>query len=180
MSDWAGQGEKPWASVNPRQIGVRLTGSYWGAAGEQIDMHPSNLNYTQPLVKAQGRGDWGVRFPPETRRTGRSDASGPWLLGRDVGYGFGWRLQAGSVRKPRTIHYSGPNWVESRQIRQPYKLEPVRIRQSRPGQLERSGWTFRHQRQYRILRRVLGGEPPKPEVTTICCNSPASRVTAST
>lgn len=63
MSDWAGQGEKPWASVNPRQIGVRLTGSYWGAAGEQIDMHPGNLNYTQPLVKAQGRGGWGVRFP---------------------------------------------------------------------------------------------------------------------
>jgi len=28
----------PAGSVDPRQVGVRPTGTYWGAAGEQIDL----------------------------------------------------------------------------------------------------------------------------------------------
>ena len=27
----------------------------------------------------------------------RQDSAGTWLLGQDVGYGFGWKLQAGSL-----------------------------------------------------------------------------------
>ena len=46
----------------PREIGVRPTGSYWGGAGEQIDMLSGNLNYTMPMIKAMGRGGWSVGF----------------------------------------------------------------------------------------------------------------------
>ena len=48
------------SAMNPRQVGVRPTGTYWGAAGEQIDMRAGNLNFTLPLLKAQGRGGQGV------------------------------------------------------------------------------------------------------------------------
>ncbi|MFN7921463.1 MAG: RHS repeat-associated core domain-containing protein [Bryobacteraceae bacterium] len=83
---------------NPRQIGLRPTGAYWGAAGEQIDMRSGNLNFTVPVVRAQGRGGSGVGFALNynsqqwTYHNGRT-----WKFGRDVGYGFGWRLLAGSI-----------------------------------------------------------------------------------
>jgi hypothetical protein len=41
---------------------MRSTGSYWGGAGEQIDLLSGNLNFTLPLVRAMGRGGWGVTF----------------------------------------------------------------------------------------------------------------------
>jgi hypothetical protein len=41
---------------NPRRVGVRSTGSYWGAGGENIDMLTGNLNFSVPLFSAQGRG----------------------------------------------------------------------------------------------------------------------------
>ncbi|MCI0718723.1 MAG: hypothetical protein L0338_07070, partial [Acidobacteria bacterium] len=50
----------PAGAVDPRRTGVRPTGSYWGAEGEQIDLLSGNLNFTLPLLRAQGRGGWGV------------------------------------------------------------------------------------------------------------------------
>ncbi|MEK7407925.1 MAG: hypothetical protein AAB225_22875, partial [Acidobacteriota bacterium] len=88
----------PAGSIDPRQIGVRPLGAYWGAAGEQIDMRSGNLNFTLPLLRAQGRGGSGVAFALSyNSQLWRQDSGGTWKLGRDVGYGFGWRLQAGSI-----------------------------------------------------------------------------------
>jgi hypothetical protein len=52
----------PAYAVDPKQIGVRSTGAYWGGGGENIDMRSGNLNFTVPIAKAMGRGSWGVPF----------------------------------------------------------------------------------------------------------------------
>ena len=44
------------------RTGVKSTGSYWGAAGEQIDLLSGNLNYSIPLIQARGRGGPGMNF----------------------------------------------------------------------------------------------------------------------
>jgi len=89
----------PTGSIDPRRVGVRPTGSYWGALGEQIDLMSGNLNYTMPVVSPQGRGGWSVPFALSYNgQLWRKDPGGVWKLGRDVGYGFGWRLQAGSLK----------------------------------------------------------------------------------
>jgi RHS repeat-associated protein len=88
----------PPEGVDPRRVGVRPTGAYWGAAGERIDLLSGNLNFTLPLLRAQGRGGSGVTFALSyNSQSWRRDPGGTWKLGRDVGYGFGWRLQAGSL-----------------------------------------------------------------------------------
>jgi RHS repeat-associated protein len=88
----------PSGSIDPREVGVRSLGTYWGAGGEQIDMRSGNLNYTVPLVKAMARGGWSASFNLSyNSQNWRQDPGGTWELGRDVGYGYGWRLQAGSL-----------------------------------------------------------------------------------
>ena len=42
--------------IDPRRTGVRTNGAYWGGNGEQIDLLSGNLNFTLPLIRAQGRG----------------------------------------------------------------------------------------------------------------------------
>ena len=92
-------------AVDPRRIGVRATGAYWGAGAEQIDMLSGNLNYTLPLVKAMGRGGWGVGFSLNyNSQLWRYDSGRTWKLGRDVGFGFGWKLLAGSIT---------PSWADA-------------------------------------------------------------------
>jgi len=49
----------PAGSVDPRQVGVRPTGTYWGAAGKQIDLRSGNLNFRLPLVKKP----WAAAVP---------------------------------------------------------------------------------------------------------------------
>ncbi|NWF85150.1 MAG: hypothetical protein HXY18_15135, partial [Bryobacteraceae bacterium] len=44
------------ATVNPRKVGLRPLGTYWGAAGENIDMGSGNLNYTVGVLGAKSRG----------------------------------------------------------------------------------------------------------------------------
>jgi hypothetical protein len=100
----------PAGSVKPRRIGVRPLGAYWGAAGEQIDTLSGNLNFTLPLVKAMGRNGWSANFGLSyNSQLWRQDPAATWKLGRDVGYGFGWRFQAGSLtpywQDPWTIHH---------------------------------------------------------------------------
>jgi hypothetical protein len=89
----------PAGSVDPRQVGVRPTGSYYGAAGEEIDMRSGNLNYSRALFKAMGRGGWGVPFGLSyNSQIWHQDANGAsWLDGQDLGYGLGWKLQAGAL-----------------------------------------------------------------------------------
>lgn len=43
-------------NIDPREIGLRSTGSYWGGMGEQIDVRSGNLNYSYPVLAAVSRG----------------------------------------------------------------------------------------------------------------------------
>lgn len=92
----------PAGAIDPRRIGVRPTGAYWGGLGEQIDTLSGNVNYSVPLLKAQGRGGLslalGLTYNSQNWRMD-SSPSGPlyWKLGDDIGYGFGWSLSAGSL-----------------------------------------------------------------------------------
>ena len=104
----------PFPSVTPegRRVGVRTTGAYWGAGGENIDVLSGNLNFTLPLLKAQARSGWGVGFTLNyNSQNWRFDAGAGsnWKFGNDVGYGFGWRLMAGSITPvlsdPYTVSY---------------------------------------------------------------------------
>ena len=84
-------------NIDPRQVGVRPLGSYWGAGSEQIDMRSGNVNYTVPLIKAMARG-WGASFNlTYNSQNWRWDNGAMWKLGEDVGYGFSWELLAGSL-----------------------------------------------------------------------------------
>ena len=89
-------------AIDPRRVGVRPTGAYWGSvlgqSGEQVDLLSGNLNYNLPLVNAKGRGNWSANFAlAYNSQNWRSDGGGTWKLGDDVGYGFGWKLLAGSI-----------------------------------------------------------------------------------
>ena len=85
-------------TTDPRQIGVRSTGAYWGSLGEQIDMQNGNLNVTLPIVTAKARTGWSATFALSyNSQNWRTDPGGSWNLGRDTGFGYGWRLLAGSI-----------------------------------------------------------------------------------
>ena len=61
-------------------------------------MLSGNLSYSLPLLKAQGRNGWGVPFALSyNSENWRKDPGGTWNLGRDVGFGYGWKLLAGSI-----------------------------------------------------------------------------------
>lgn len=83
---------------DPRRIGLRPEGTYWGGAGEQIDMQSGNVNLTLPLVSATTRAGLKVNLALNyNSQLWRKDGSTVWAFGRDVGYGFGWRMMAGSI-----------------------------------------------------------------------------------
>src|SRR5580704_4100488 len=88
----------PAGNIDPREIGVRSLGSYWGDGAEQIDMRSGNLNYSIPLIKAMARG-WSASFnlTYNSQNWRQDSGSTTWKLGEDVGYGFGWQLLAGSL-----------------------------------------------------------------------------------
>ena len=100
----------PAGAIDPRRVGVRSTGSYWGAGGEQIDLLSGNLNFSLPLVAPRGRTGWTIPVGLSyNSQMWRQDPGGVWKLGKDVGYGFGWKLQLGSITPywsdPYTIHH---------------------------------------------------------------------------
>ncbi len=88
----------PDGSTDPRHIGVMSTRSYWGAAGEQIDLQSGNLNLVVPQMSAQLAAGSSVPFTLSyNSQIWRQDSGGAYNLGQDVGYGYGWRFQVGSV-----------------------------------------------------------------------------------
>jgi len=102
------------SGVNPQRTGVRPTGSYWGAMGEQIDVLSGNLNVGLPLLNAQGRNGRSVPLRlAYNSQNWRQDvdaqytANYTWNLGEDIGYGYGWTLQVGSL----TPYYKNPSSV---------------------------------------------------------------------
>ena len=89
----------PAGSVDPRRVGVLSTGNYWGAMGEQIDTLSGNVNFSIALLKAVGRGGWGVPIGLSyNSQNWRQEGANSWVMGADVGYGFGWQLMAGAIR----------------------------------------------------------------------------------
>lgn len=97
-------------TADPRRVGLRTNGSYWGGGGEQIDTLSGNLNFSLPLLKAQGRPGWGVPVNlVYNSQNWRQDNGANWQLGYDVGFGFGWKLLIGSL----TPYYNpGNNGVD--------------------------------------------------------------------
>jgi hypothetical protein len=90
----------PYPSTTPegRRVGVRPTGAYWGASGENIDVLSGNLSFSQPLLNARGRNGWSVNFNLiYNSQNWRKDSGGIWEFGADTGYGYGWRIMAGSI-----------------------------------------------------------------------------------
>ncbi len=88
----------PATAVDPRRVGLSTTGSYWGGGGEQIDTQSGNVNFTLPLVKAQGRTGWTVPVSLNyNSQNWRQDSGTNWNLGTDVGFGYGWKAQIGSI-----------------------------------------------------------------------------------
>ena len=91
-------------AVDPRRTGIYTTGSYWGGGGEQIDTLSGNLSFSMPLVKPQGRTGWSAQVGLHyNSQNWRQDDGTNWQLGTDVGYGYGWSLQVGSI----TPYYAG-------------------------------------------------------------------------
>ena len=90
----------PYPSATPegRRVGVRSTGAYWGASGENIDVRSGNLNFSFPVLSAKGRTGWSVPFNlVYNSQNWRKDLGGNWEYEGDVGYGFGWRFMAGGI-----------------------------------------------------------------------------------
>ena len=90
----------PYPSSAPegRRVGVRTTGAYWGASGENIDVRSGNLSFSLPLLTLKGRAGFGASFSLSyNSQNWRNDSGGNWEFDGDVGYGFGWRLLAGSI-----------------------------------------------------------------------------------
>ncbi|MBI4910107.1 MAG: hypothetical protein HY820_41200 [Acidobacteria bacterium] len=111
----------PTGSIEPRRVGVRGDGSYYGGAGEQLDMRSGNLNYSIPLVKAQSRG-WGLPLGLSyNSQNWRRDAT-TWRFGRDIGYGFGWRLMAGSLTPVFSNALSAHHWLFTDSTGAEYRL----------------------------------------------------------
>jgi len=89
-------------TVDGRRTGIHPIGSYWGGAGEQIDLLSGNLNYSLPLIAAVGRSGLKVNFAlvynsQNWRVIVTSIATVPRILGADTGFGFGWQMMLGSV-----------------------------------------------------------------------------------
>jgi RHS repeat-associated protein len=94
----------PAQAIDPRRVGLFTTGSYWGGGGEQIDTLSGNLNFSLPLVTAQQRTGQNVPVGLNyNSQNWRQDNGVNWQLGEDVGYGYGWQVQIGSI----TPYYSG-------------------------------------------------------------------------
>jgi hypothetical protein len=91
------------AAVDPREIGVRSSGSYWGGMGEQIDVRSGNLNFSYPLLTPVSRGLSIALALTYNSQNWRLDNNGnAWNLGVDTGLGYGWQLEFGSI----TPYYS--------------------------------------------------------------------------
>jgi len=111
-------------AIDPRQPGVKGTGSHWGAMGEQINMQSGNLNFSLPLVNAQARGGWSAAIGLSyNSQVWRKDTAATWRLGQDVGYGFGWKMMAGSVTPFWANYWNLHHWIFTDATGAEYRLD---------------------------------------------------------
>jgi len=86
------------STVDGRRVGVHKFASGWGAVGENIDTRSGNVNFSMPIAEPAMRGAGGVPFALSyNSQNWRNDNGSVARLGADIGYGWGWRLQAGSL-----------------------------------------------------------------------------------
>jgi len=77
-----------------------------------------------PLIKAPSRGNSSAGFALSyNSQSWRQDSGGTWKLGRDVGYGFGWRLQVGSVTPFYSGYYTLDHYVVADSTGAEYRLD---------------------------------------------------------
>jgi hypothetical protein len=114
----------PTSAVNPRQTGLRPTGSYWGGMGEQIDMRSGNVNYTLPLLSIQGRG-WSVplNLSYNSQNWLETSDGSSWNYASDTGYGYGWNLQLGALRQFRNNSWGIDHWEFTDSTGATYRLD---------------------------------------------------------
>ena len=86
---------KEWAGS--RRTGIRPNGTYWGGGNERIDVLSGNLNYSIPLFIAGGRGVNVRILCSYNSQLWERDNPKVLSYGKDTGYGYGWRIQLGSV-----------------------------------------------------------------------------------
>ncbi|MBN1570143.1 MAG: hypothetical protein JXA73_20035, partial [Acidobacteria bacterium] len=99
----SGEGDDAHSILSPREwagsrrVGIRVNGSYWGGNNEQIDMLSGNLNYSLPLVTAGGRGKYLKILCSYNSQIWEHDSKKTLAYANDVGFGYGWRIQIGSI-----------------------------------------------------------------------------------
>jgi len=113
----------PAGTIEPRRVGIRAEGSYYGGAGEQLDMRSGNLNYSVPLISAQGRGGWSLPLGLSYNSQNWRKDSATWRFGRDVGYGFGWRLMAGALTPIYSDALTVHHWLFTDSTGAEYRLD---------------------------------------------------------
>jgi hypothetical protein len=90
----------PNVPVVPTRLGVPRFSQSWGAGdlGEAIDTLSGNLNFTMPALSISLRGGGSVPFAfIYNGQIWRKDNTIVKRLAGDLGYGHGWRLQAGAL-----------------------------------------------------------------------------------
>jgi RHS repeat-associated protein len=90
----------PNVPVVPTRLGVHRFSQSWGAGelGEAIDTLSGNLNFTMPAFSISLRGGGAVPFAfIYNGQIWRKDNTIVKRLAGDLGYGHGWRLQAGAI-----------------------------------------------------------------------------------
>ena len=109
---------------DPRKLGVRPLGTYWGASPENIDLQSGNLSFSLPTVTAQGRGGTSVPLRLSyNSQNWRKDSAWTWKMGVDVGYRFGWRLLAGSLTPVYSGWWTVNHYVYTDSTGAEYRLE---------------------------------------------------------
>lgn len=87
------------SNIFPRQVGLPAMASTWGAGGESIDLLSGNLHYTYPLLTATGRNGYSVPLVLSyDSQNWQEQSSVITHTGRNLGFGYGWKMQFGSVR----------------------------------------------------------------------------------
>ena len=88
------------AAATAQQMGIGTVDPLNGSGDPGTSLLSGNLNYSIPLIQAQGRAGMAATFALSYNSQIWERTTNPttsWLLGRDVGYGFGWTLQLGSL-----------------------------------------------------------------------------------
>lgn len=90
-------------STLPRQVGLPVSASTWGSAGESIDLLSGNVHHTYPLLTATGRGGYSVPLVLSyDAQNWMEESSVVSHFGSNRGAGYGWKIQFGSIRAVTT------------------------------------------------------------------------------